>query len=256
MLKRLLLAGLLAVIPITALADDTVPVDVPAAAATPTTAPASGDSLGPGTSSPAGGSSADVGSLQPAGGSPLQSTTNDSSGLTAPNQQTLQQPASGDSALQVLRDEADGSPQPTKTGSVSYWAWLAFLVLFGLIAAAGYWFVIRPRRHRDRQPNPFTPSTADPEPVAPRAASPESTNPEAANPESDGEPAEQPATPDSETATAQETATLAEPATPEPVAAEPSAPTPDTTPTPAAPAPTTTPDPKPSRRHKHKRRHR
>jgi hypothetical protein len=140
MLKRLLLSLALTVvfIPFTASADEMpapVTVDNPA----PTTQQMQPDSsasagLGPQSSNSVGSSSADSGTLQPAGTSPLQSTTSDSTGLTAPSN-ALQAPASSDQTLRVIMGDSDGSPHNLAESSSGGWAWLAWTVLLcGIIA--------------------------------------------------------------------------------------------------------------------------
>ena len=143
MLIRLLVILTLALTPVAALADDTSqPTDTPAATDTPNPGTAQGPTsgnymLGPssaGSAPNSGGSTGDSVSLQPAGQSPLQSTTSDSTGLTAPTSSVLQAPASSDQALRVLAGEADGTPvQVAANGGPSLGTWLALSVLFGLI---------------------------------------------------------------------------------------------------------------------------
>jgi Polyketide cyclase / dehydrase and lipid transport len=86
--------------------------------------------------------------LQPAGNNPLQSTTNDSTGLTAPSANTLQAPAPSSEQLQVINNDADGGPQSPTSSGPNLWGWLFFTVLFALIAAATAWFMQRRRRPR------------------------------------------------------------------------------------------------------------
>ena len=154
--KRLLLALILAFAPLTATADDTDPTMNPltapdttqAAPPAPTTA---ANGLGPQTSAnSAGGSNADGSSLQPAGLSPLQSTTNDAVGLTAPTTSALQAPASSDYTLRVLAGEADGAPHRVAESSASPWGWAAFSLIIGALVA-GVATVLRDRR-RFRDP--------------------------------------------------------------------------------------------------------
>jgi hypothetical protein len=134
--KRLIIALALACLPFAALADDSTPAPTPGATPDPAA------QLGPqSTSTGAGGSNADGGTLQPAGVTPLQSTNKDATGLTAPNSNALQAPASSDETLKVLAGEADGTPQQTSdTAGASNWGWLwfslGFAVLAVLIAAA------------------------------------------------------------------------------------------------------------------------
>lgn len=138
MFIRLLVIASLALTPVATLADDTpTPTDTPAATDTP--APSSASYLlGPNSlTSGAGGSTADSGSLQPAGQSPLQSTTTDATGLTAPNGSALQAPASSDETLKVIMGDADGAPvQVADSSNPSLWGWLGLSVLFGLIVTA------------------------------------------------------------------------------------------------------------------------
>jgi hypothetical protein len=149
MLKRLLLVMILMLLPIGALADDT-------AATTETTTPADGSpdptttdpsasasGLGPQTSAPAGGSNADAAGLQPAGLSPIQSTTTDSTGLTAPAN-ALQAPAVSTDQLQVLAGEADGAPQELDDSGDALWVWDALALLVILISGTS--IVLRDRR--------------------------------------------------------------------------------------------------------------
>jgi hypothetical protein len=149
MLKRLIVVLLLGLTPVTALADDTptpeaTPAQTPAAnAAQPDPATSA---LGPSSTNSAGGSSADAAALQPAGGSPLQSTTADSTGLTAPTANTLQAPAGTDDALKVLAGEADGTSHNPSEGT-SYWGWLWWtLILAALVTAVAYILRRRPFR--------------------------------------------------------------------------------------------------------------
>ncbi|MDB5178332.1 MAG: hypothetical protein JWN01_275 [Patescibacteria group bacterium] len=138
MSKRFIIPLLIAAFtlaPATILADDTL------ASPAPTPNPASG--LGPQSTTQAGGSSADAASLQPAGLSPLQSTTSDATGLTAPNASALQAPTTSD-ALRVLAGEADGAPHQTDGESGNLWGWLWFSLGFGLIAILG-WLAYRYR---------------------------------------------------------------------------------------------------------------
>ena len=148
MLIRLLAIVAFAFVPLTALADDSAaPTDTPPPAADSPTAPAgsqaastpqTGSMLGPstlGSGSGSGGSTGDSATLQPAGVSPLQSTTSDSTGLTAPNGSALQAPATSDQALKVIADDADGAPVQVADASTgpSVGAWLAMSVLFAFI---------------------------------------------------------------------------------------------------------------------------
>ncbi len=135
---------LLVFVPFAAHADDNSPASanyslpqstMPSSTATDTPA-----GLGPAsTSTPAGGSSADASALQPAGGSPLQSTTSDSSGLTTPNQNALQAPATSDDTLKVLLGDADG-PTRQFAGDTpdNNWNWLWITLVFGVVTTAIY----------------------------------------------------------------------------------------------------------------------
>jgi hypothetical protein len=134
MLKRLLLALAFALVfsPALVRADDEP---------TPNTAA----QLGPSTTTPtAGGSNTDSTSLQPAGTTPLQSTTGDSLGLTAPGSNVLQAPATGSDTLRVLASEADGAPVNPDEGGPNYWGWLGFTVAFAVLVTAAR---IALRRH-------------------------------------------------------------------------------------------------------------
>lgn len=131
--KRFLLTLVLIFAPLGAAADTVISPDAPTGLGPQTT-----------TSNP-GGSNADSAALQPAGFSPLQSTTSDSTGITAPSS-VLQAPATGDDALKVLSGEADGAPQGSADDSGGFpWSWLAFTIVIGLIVAAGS-IVLRDRR--------------------------------------------------------------------------------------------------------------
>jgi hypothetical protein len=141
MSKRLLLALFLALTPVTALAEETPPPEpTPIETPAPTPDPMSG--LGPSVTNPAaGGATSDSSSLQPAGLSPLQSTTQDATGLTAPNANTLQQQASTDQALKVLAGELEGERNSVDEEDdeipSTLWLWLAALV--ALTASALAW---------------------------------------------------------------------------------------------------------------------
>ncbi len=136
--KRFLLTLALILAPFAASADTVTSPDAPTGLGPPT------------TSSNPGGSSADATALQPAGLSVLQSTTSDSTGLSAPSS-ALQAPATTSDALKVLAGEADGAPQSSANDSTGFpWTWLVFTVLFGLIAAASA-IVIRDRRRFARR---------------------------------------------------------------------------------------------------------
>lgn len=152
MLKRLLAAIILTLLPIGAMADDAAPAadPTPAPAETAAPAPAAAPSagLGPDSISPsAGGSNADSAALQPAGVSPIQSGTTDSTGISAPSG-ALQMPADSSSALRVLAGEADGTPHQLDDSSATPWLWLGFGLLLAIIAAA--LVVFRDRRRFSR----------------------------------------------------------------------------------------------------------
>jgi hypothetical protein len=100
---------------------------------------ASAAGLGPATNSgtSTGSSSADSSTLQPAGTSPLQSTTGASSGLTAPDSNVLQAPASDSDTLQVIEGQADGGVHQLSGGNS--WTWLWWLIA-ALIVAGGVVF--------------------------------------------------------------------------------------------------------------------
>jgi len=121
MFQRTFLVLLLALLPLGAMADT---ASDNAAASQLSQPGAAAANLGPSS----GGSTTDGTNLQPAGTSPLQSTTSDSNGLTAPDSSMLQEPASSSSGnLQVLLgDNADGGQQPasiTGIGSQSRSCW-------------------------------------------------------------------------------------------------------------------------------------
>jgi hypothetical protein len=159
MLKRLLLALFLTMAPVAVHADDAttdpVPVDTPADMPAPTATPTPDPNAALGGSpinSGAGGSTGDSVTLQPAGNSPLQATTGDANGLTAPSANTLQQQASSDYQLQVLSTELDGhrvDPNAT-TDNSHWWIWLA--VAIGLLISALSWAdPVRRRWHHLRR---------------------------------------------------------------------------------------------------------
>ena len=102
--------------------------------------------LGP---SSAGGvsSSADGGVLQPAGSSPLQSTTQDASGLTPSSSSTLQAGSGNADQLKVLLGgEADGQGHDIAQKTSSLEPDLLILAAVLAFAATGY-FVWRRRSH-------------------------------------------------------------------------------------------------------------
>ena len=138
MLKRSFAALILAFMPVGVLAEEASPITAP----TTNEAPSAG--LGPQTSAPAGGSNADAAALQPAGLSPIQSTTTDSAGLTAPAN-ALQAPSIPSDQLQVLAGEADGPPQELGgEPEDNLWLWDSLAALVLLAGAAG--FIWRDRR--------------------------------------------------------------------------------------------------------------
>jgi polyketide cyclase/dehydrase/lipid transport protein len=100
---------------------------------------ASAAGLGPASNSgvDTGGSSADSSTLQPAGTSPLQSSTNASTGLTAPTSNALQAPASDSGTLQVIEGQADGDTHQLGGGSTSTWTWLWWLIGIIVVIAIG-----------------------------------------------------------------------------------------------------------------------
>ena len=171
MSKRLLLVLALSLLPLTAAADDTpapdatntpAASDTPAPSATPyDTAGALGPSTSAGALGPSAGSSStnDSSTLQPAGNNPIQSTNNDSTGLTAPNGQSLQGAAPSNSSLNVIKGEADGS-QHTPDSGPNYWVYLALAIAFGVIVAAIAW-ILR-RRQPTNRPTPRRAAVAAP----------------------------------------------------------------------------------------------
>ncbi len=87
--------------------------------------------LGPSTSATPDSSDATSGVLQPASSMSLQSNNDSSGDQSASN--TLQAPGNSSQSLQVLSDNADGSPQAPSTASV--WGWV--LLVVGLLAVSG-----------------------------------------------------------------------------------------------------------------------
>ncbi len=126
MLKRLTLILILLFAPLVAYADD------------------ASSALGPPANAGGGASSnADSSVLQPAGLAPLQATTGDSDGLTAPTQTALQAPVTSGDSLQVIASSADGpSHDPA---AANYWGWLWFTLLIALLVTAAA-VVMRDRR--------------------------------------------------------------------------------------------------------------
>ena len=165
--------------PLSAAADDTPSSDATATPAasdsTPSASPynaagALGPSTGAGALGPSSGSSStgDSSALQPAGSNPMQSTNGDSTGLTAPNAQSLQGTAPSDQSLNVIKGEADGAPQSPDSGP-NYWLWALLVVLFAAVVAAASW-LLRRRRVPAGGPAPRRQGTA-PIPAAARAKS-------------------------------------------------------------------------------------
>jgi hypothetical protein len=146
LLATVLLSCSLLFAPALASADD-VPTDTPSATDTPapTATPNPAAGLGPQSTGSAGGSNNDSSTLQPAGGNPLQSTTNDSTGLTAPNANSLQVPATSEQTLRVLDGEADGGQVPMDPTPKTDLSWLWFSLGFGVLIAAGTWLTRRAR---------------------------------------------------------------------------------------------------------------
>lgn len=118
MIRRLLAATILTLVPALALADDTPVTADPApqnssAAAQPAPAPQQGSSsasfLGPQSGAS---STSDGSSLQSAGNnnSPLQSDSGGSTGLTAPSANSLQGSAASNDLKVILGNESDGAP--------------------------------------------------------------------------------------------------------------------------------------------------
>lgn len=142
MFKRLLLTIILTLIPALALADDMPTPDSSAPDAASALAPGANSALYPGSSS------ADSGSLQPAGLSPLQSTTQDSNGLTSPTAGALQAPVAGSSDLQVIAGDADGTTHQLDDGP-NLLVRLA-PVLIAALVAAGAFVIARDRRRFGR----------------------------------------------------------------------------------------------------------
>src|SRR2546421_316836 len=122
MSKRLLIVLFTLMFPFAATADTTAP---------PTDNTASSAGLGPQASGGTGSSNADSTALQPAGTSPIQSTTGDAAGLTAPSS-VLQAPATGDSNLQVLAGEVDGATHQADETQATPWSWIIFTLVIAL----------------------------------------------------------------------------------------------------------------------------
>lgn len=207
-LRRLSLITALALIPGLALADEAALSSPSTPSNAVQTAPSGlgPDALGSGS----GGSNADAGALQPAGTSPLQSTSGDSTGLAAPNINTLQAPAATNANLEVLQNEADGEPQQA-TDPTNTWNWLWLSLLFGLLVAGGS-FLWRNRKHLNKaadlpdavgpeEPTLFTepPLSAEPTMPSPEVDEPHATTesviPTEINDDS-SEPEPKPYTPD------------------------------------------------------------
>jgi|GEM_PF-5165573 len=122
---------------------------------------ASATELGPSTTGAVGtgGSSADSGTLQPAGSNPLQSSTNAATGLTAPDSSVLQAPASDSGTLQVIEDQADGSPHQLGESSRGWLWWLTGLLAVVIIV------VLLAALHRRRRPQPAPADIPAAEPI-------------------------------------------------------------------------------------------
>ena len=144
MLKRLAAATALiyALTPLSGFAD-TSSADLASPTPTPT-ASATSDGLGPQAVTSPVSPSESSGLLQPAGTTPQQSSSDASSGLTAPNS-SLQAPPSSDYSLKVLSSEADGPPKtPAVASDLPTWPWaLAVILLFMIFGAV---VVYRDRR--------------------------------------------------------------------------------------------------------------
>jgi hypothetical protein len=145
MSKRFAIIVILSLLPFAATADDS----------------ASSAGLGPQGDTTSGVSSgADSAALQPAGNAPLQSTTNDASGLGA-SSSVLQAPATGSGDLQVLSGEADGATHQTSDSAATPWTWLTFSFISAALAA-GAVMIFRDRRRFAR--TQAVPSPADDNP--------------------------------------------------------------------------------------------
>lgn len=140
MFKRLLAAAVVMSLPLGAFADDTATAPDATAQPAASTAPANNDpaaaaGLGPQTSGSAGGSNADAAALQPAGLAPVQSSSSDSTGLTAPAG-ALQAPAATSDQLKVLAGEADGASVSLGDDSEDpLWPWVGLLASAMVLAA-------------------------------------------------------------------------------------------------------------------------
>jgi hypothetical protein len=145
---RLLTVLLITGLPLIAHADSTgiMPSDNSAAGLT---APANAGSLGPATNTGNASSSADSGTLQPAGTSPLQSTTNDSTGLTAPTGGNSLQAPTGNQQLQVIMGDGDGPTHNVANTSSSPWTVLWWSLGVALLLAT-VWILHRRRLLRRR----------------------------------------------------------------------------------------------------------
>jgi hypothetical protein len=150
MWKRLLIVAMLIATPTAAWAGPGTPN--PSAPVQPG---ASDALLGPQTGARTGSSSADSAALQPAGNTPLQSTTNDADGLTAPTQTNLQAPAANSNDLQVLGGEADGGPHSLDDSTSSpIWTWTALIILLALVGGCVNQLIRDRRRFRSHHSRP------------------------------------------------------------------------------------------------------
>jgi hypothetical protein len=158
-----------------------------------------GSTLGPAATAPAaGGSNADATSLQPAGLAPLQSTPQDSGGLTSPTDTNLQAPVTNADDLQVLAGEADGDPQRLNGENdnplLNWLLWSLGIAAVAAVAAAALWY----RRRQETAGRPANNPPPEPESNPEPESSPESEpkpEPEStpnAEPESDAEPKSEP----------------------------------------------------------------
>ena len=132
-------------IPVSVAYADSATLSDPTATPTPSSAtePAALTNLGPQSTTGSGSSSLDGGSLQSAGISPLQSTTSDATGITAPSN-LLQAPSTSDASLKVLAGEADGAPQNLVVTDAPTWPWA--LAAIGLFCIFGLIILYRDRR--------------------------------------------------------------------------------------------------------------
>jgi hypothetical protein len=133
--------------PLTAVGDEVAPVTDPAPAESQTPSPTPVNPLGPAPlTAGTGSSSADASALQPAGTNTLQSATTGSDGLTAPAQNQLQAPATGQDTINLLLSDADGPTYSLDEESeYNYWdlVWFALTLALLITFAA---MVVRDRR--------------------------------------------------------------------------------------------------------------